>query len=278
MSSRSFRGESSEPGIIILGNAGAGKSFICNILIGHERFKAEFQPEAVTTETEHDWVEVGSKIFRIYNIPGLVEANQESIDRNKREIMKAFDQSPISVVIFVWTQVGGRAQNDDIIAFNALNQAYKFPTGSLMFLVNNIPTRRPRDYEAKFLATLTNTLKVMPVTTDDTFFLDQLDVDDKEKFNEAHSRLIAFVNHHHTALLRKHADIILQSDQIKQMREQIKKQQLEAERDREALQNQIQKLMREYQIAQQNAEKRYERMQSNLEAVEKNAIRERAVR
>ncbi|CAF1547302.1 unnamed protein product, partial [Didymodactylos carnosus] len=268
--------KSSEPGIIILGNSGAGKSYICNILIGYERFKAEFQPEAVTTETEHHQITVGSNAFRIYNIPGLVEVNQEQIERNKREIMKAFDQSPTSVVLFVWTQIGGRAQNDDIIAFNALNEAYKFPSGSLMFVINNIPLKRPFDYEAKFLATLTNVLNPMPVAMDGTFFLDHVDLEDKEKINEAHSRLISFISHHHASLQRKHADIILQSDQLKKMRELLKEQQREAEKDREAFRNQIQKMTKEYQIAKEQEEKRFHLMQAELEGVRMNAKKERA--
>jgi hypothetical protein len=269
--------ETRENGIIILGNAGAGKSHICNILVGYNRFEAEFQPEAVTTVTEHDRVTLGSNSFRIYNIPGLVEVNQEHIDRNKREIMKAFDQSPTSIVLFVWTQIGGRAQNDDVIAFNALNDAYKFPTGSLTFIVNNIPTKRPPDYEGKFITTLSTMLKPMPVSLKDTFFLDTMDSEDKKKISEARSRLILFINHHHASLQRRHADIMLQSDQLNKMRELLKKQQLEAERDREAFQNQIRQMTKEYQIAKEEEKKRYQLMQDKLETVRIQAEKDRAV-
>lgn len=269
--------ETNEHGIIILGNAGAGKSHICNILAGYNRFEADFQPEAVTTVTEHDRITLGSAPFRLYNIPGLVEVNQEHIDQNKREIMKAFDQSPISIVLFVWTQIGGRVQNDDVIAFNALNDAYKFPTGSLMFIVNNIPSKRPPDYEGKFIAILSNMLKPMPVSLEATFFLDTMDSEENEKISKARSSLALFINRHHASLQRRHADIILQSDQLKKMRELLKQQQQEAERDRVAFQNQIQKMAREYHIAKEEETKRYQLMQDKFEAVRIQAEKDRVV-
>jgi predicted GTPase len=72
-----------EFGIIVLGNSGAGKSYLCNILIGHDNFEHNFQPGAVTTETEVCDITDGSKRMKIFNIPGLVESKQERINRNK---------------------------------------------------------------------------------------------------------------------------------------------------------------------------------------------------
>ena len=39
-------------GVIILGNTGVGKSFLCNIMIGVDKFKHEYSPTSVTSKTE----------------------------------------------------------------------------------------------------------------------------------------------------------------------------------------------------------------------------------
>lgn len=277
MATSFYQNETDEHGIIILGNAGAGKSHICNMLIGHIRFEAEFQPEAVTTVTEHHRITLGSKSFKIYNIPGLIDVNQENIDRNKREIMKAFEQSPTSIVLFVWTQIGGRVQNDDVIAFNALNNAYKFPTGSLLFIVNNIPPKRPHDYEGKFITILSNMLKPMQVSLKDTLFIDTMNPEDYGKINEVRSNLIFFINDHHASLQHKHSDIIVQSKELNKMRELLKQQQLQVERDRAVFQEQIEKMTNEYQIAKEEDMNRYQLMQQELQSVKTQAEKYRVV-
>jgi hypothetical protein len=104
-----------------------------------------------------------------------------------------------------------------------------------------------------------------------------MDFEDKEKINKTRSELICFISRRHASLQRKHADIILQSDQLTKMRELLKKEQLKAERDREAFQNQIQKITKEYQIAKEEEKKRYQLMQAELKAVTMNAEKERAV-
>jgi DNA polymerase/3'-5' exonuclease PolX len=109
MATNSIQRENGEYGIIILGNVGVEKTYICNLLIGHRKFVSAYEPEAVTTATESYRIATASGNLLIYNIPGLIETNQERIDRNKREIMKAFDLSPISIVMFVTSAaIGGR--------------------------------------------------------------------------------------------------------------------------------------------------------------------------
>jgi ribosome biogenesis GTPase A len=96
-------------GLIILGNAGSAKSFLCNLLIGDKRFESAFQPGAVTKETEHHRVKVSttthphsSRYFYVFNIPGLVDVDDKRIEQNIQEIKRAFKKCPNSIVLYVW--------------------------------------------------------------------------------------------------------------------------------------------------------------------------------
>jgi ABC-type glutathione transport system ATPase component len=65
-----------EYGLIILGNSGVGKSFLCNVLLGYEAFKHEFSARSVTHKTEFKEVTLNDDVYAIFNIPGLIEADQ----------------------------------------------------------------------------------------------------------------------------------------------------------------------------------------------------------
>ncbi|CAF3347898.1 unnamed protein product [Rotaria socialis] len=271
MNSRGYGSKKPEYGIIILGNAGSGKSFICNVIIGSERFEADFRPEAVTTISEYHRMGTKEGDYLIYNIPGLIEINQEQIDRNKNEIMKAFKECPTSIVIFVWTQIGGRAQNDDVIAFNALNDAYKFPVESLMFVVNNVPINRPQQYEGKFLAVLNNTIKSFDVTTVDTIFIDGIDPTNSAQMQNTRAKLMKHIVVHPAHEQNKQHDIVLQLDELKQMRNILKQQQQQAEQDRARLEMQIAKMTKEHNRSQAEANERFQKIAEEYKSMQQRA-------
>jgi ABC-type lipoprotein export system ATPase subunit len=65
-----------QSGVIILGNSGVGKSFLANILLGTDTFKHGFAARAVTDLTEYKEITFGNHRYAIFNIPGLIEADQ----------------------------------------------------------------------------------------------------------------------------------------------------------------------------------------------------------
>ena len=137
-------------GVIILGNSGVGKSLLANVLLGREAFQHETQARAVTTKTEYAQCEINGTKYAVYNIPGLIELNQDRIERNKGEIDRAFKQHPYAVILYVFgTGRGGRVDVNDVIAFNAINKAYPFSEKSVVFIVNQIPTDRKSNYESE---------------------------------------------------------------------------------------------------------------------------------
>jgi hypothetical protein len=263
-----------EYGLIILGNAGAGKSYICNMIIGYERFETDFRREAVTTTAEYHRINAGPSDLLVYNIPGLIESHQEEIDRNKREIIKAFERCPISVVMFVWTQVDGRPQPDDIIAFKALKEAYKFSSKSLIFVLNNIPSKRPPTYEGRFLALLTKMLNPMPISLEDMFFLNTLNSEDNEKFDGTRDRLLFFIAQHRENEQRMQADIIVLYNEVRMIRKAIKEQYVEAEKNKQTFELQINQMAKKYEAVRKDQEKRYQDMMFKLEVAKQQAAEE----
>ncbi len=71
-------------GLINLANSGVGKSFLGNILLGRDKFTHNFSSSSVTHTTEFEEIEFGDFSFAVFNIPGLIEAEQERIDLNKK--------------------------------------------------------------------------------------------------------------------------------------------------------------------------------------------------
>ncbi|CAF1210976.1 unnamed protein product [Adineta ricciae] len=140
----------SKYGLILLGNTGVGKSFIGNVVLGRDVFEHECSSSSVTHETEFEDYTIGNGSFAVFNIPGLIEAEQAAVDRNKIEIYKAFQQRPNSVVAFVFSGgSGGRIRDEDIVAFKAINDVYHFDSESLLFIINDLPNDRSSKYEGE---------------------------------------------------------------------------------------------------------------------------------
>jgi DNA replication protein DnaC len=68
--------DSNQFGLIILGNSGVGKSFLANILLDKDVFKHEFSARSVTHRTEFQEIRIEDHRYAIFNIPGLIEADQ----------------------------------------------------------------------------------------------------------------------------------------------------------------------------------------------------------
>ena len=109
--------------VLILGNSGVGKSFLCNVILQHTTFASKTSFDSVTWKVE---VEASSDIdgeaYVIYNIPGLLEVDEANVARNKACIKQAFEQhphlAPHTVVLFVLGNQNGRLLPDDIAAWH----------------------------------------------------------------------------------------------------------------------------------------------------------------
>jgi len=207
-------------GLIILGNSGVGKSFIANLFLQTEQFVHKNTTSSVTKTTEFSSTEVRGNRFLIFNIPGLIEADQKQIDINKEEIYKAFTTCPNSVVLFVFgVGNGGRINNDDIIAFQALHKAYPFESKSLAFVINQIPLARSPDYEGDAITRLEELLEME--VPNNVCFLDKFEKLDNEIKQNMREKLLAVVQTMMPKVHTKQQDIRLQKDELFQLRNDL---------------------------------------------------------
>ena len=255
-----------EYGVLVLGNVGVGKSYICNLIIGHQKFNTGFRRESVTTCVECHRIDAGPSDLLIYNIPGLIATDQDEIDRNKKEIIKAFEQCPISVVIFVWTLADGRPRPDDVIAFKILQEAYRFSSKSLIFVVNNMFCTRPSTYEGRFVVFLKKILGPMPISLEDIFFLDTLKSEDVDRFASTRDRLLFLIAQHQEIKLKMQADLIVGISELRMQRKLIKVQYVNIEESKETLERDIKHITLEYEAVKKDQETRYQDMMLKIEA------------
>ena len=229
-------------GIIILGNSGVGKSFLGNVILGTEAFKHEYQADAVTTKTEYKTSSFCGQTYAIYNIPGLIEAEQERIELNKREINISFQQHPNAVVLYVFGTNNGRIQNEDVVAFNALNAAYPFNEKSLVVVINGVNPNRPNDYETKTTTILSSLLKMhLPHLS----FVNHINQSGEKEL--LRQKLIEIVTSATPKIHQKVQEINLQAAEISKLTKEIAKFQKQIEGDREKHRLEIEKLKVEFE-------------------------------
>jgi GTPase Era involved in 16S rRNA processing len=216
------RGKSDECGLILLGNSGVGKSFLANRLLDTDIFQTKFSPQSVTRETESKPIEFNGKKYVIYNIPGLIEADQMLINQNIQEIKKAFEMSSNSIVIFIFGQLAGRIQDEQVVTYKLLNAACNFKPESLLILVNNISDEMTEGYEDNVRYLLTN---LTGATKDHICFLKQVQTpDDKRQLRET---LWKDVTKCMPMNYKMKNDIKLEVGEIPQLKKESKKQQEE---------------------------------------------------
>jgi hypothetical protein len=210
-------------GLILLGNSGVGKSFLANRLLDDdEAFESRFSARSVTRHTE--WkimpTAIGKYYYSVANIPGLVEANQTLIDENRTEIMKAFEECPFAIVFFVLGHNNGRIPDEDLVAFMRINDAYQFPSKSLLLIINGIPSNRPDDYKektAELLHELTHVDKSL------IYFIEKIKSEESKK--EIRDLLHEAVRKCEPTYHTKKHDIELLADEISRLKMESKQRQ-----------------------------------------------------
>eukprot|EP01119_Soliformovum_irregulare_P002672 TRINITY_DN12928_c0_g1_i1.p2 TRINITY_DN12928_c0_g1~~TRINITY_DN12928_c0_g1_i1.p2 ORF type:complete len:310 (+),score=83.31 TRINITY_DN12928_c0_g1_i1:843-1772(+) len=223
-------------GLIIVGNSGVGKSWLANVLLKKEQFTHEYKPSAVTLETEVTTATLkAGTIIKIFNIPGLIENDQERIEKNKVEIDKAFQQSPTSIVVYVFGNQGGRIRNEDVVAFNALRKAYDIVSKSLCLVVNMVRPGGSATYEAETIHTLQKLLH-LPTAPEIGFIDEVLPGGSKE---QAYMTLQKIIQKCTPSPHKKVEEIDLDSDRIKALVAKVEEEKQALQKELEGMQSRL---------------------------------------
>ncbi|CAF1996323.1 unnamed protein product [Rotaria magnacalcarata] len=230
-------------GIIILGNSGVGKSFLANILLGSETFDHRAAARSVTTETEFKEIKMGNENYAIFNIPGLIEADQQCIERNKREIDKAFVERPTSLILYVFGSQNGRIRDEDVVAFNALNKAYPLKVESLVLIVNGAPKKRLEDYEGEVIVLLK---ELIQVSCQSLCVLDMIDENNQSERKKLKNQLLQAIVERTPRDHIKKQDLELQREEVRKAKAEIKVLQADFQNKLQMHENQIKEQQRMY--------------------------------
>ncbi|CAF0720545.1 unnamed protein product [Adineta steineri] len=242
-------------GLIILGNSGVGKSFLANILLDREVFKHEFSARSVTHRTEFQELTFDNHRYAIFNIPGLIEADQTRVDVNKREIDHAFNQRPNSLIIYVFGQQNGRIRDEDVVAFNAINKAYPLNIESLLIVVNGLPVDRPTNYEGEVMLMLQDIIQ-LPIKAERVCFLNMINRENSREKQTLRMQLLNAIVELSPTEHIKEQDIHLKVDEVKMLKKQIEQMTEAFENNKIHFQNEIREHQRRYDnlIANQKTE------------------------
>ena len=237
-------------GLILLGNTGVGKSLLANVLLNEDLFRHDCSPSSVTHQTEWKQCRAGKRNYVIFNIPGLIENDQGAIERNKKEIQRAFENTPYAIVVPIFQGgASGRLREEDLVAFNVLNNAYKFERESLLFVMNDLPTPRPRFYEGQTYAILGELVNMKNLKI---CFLNRINTGSSWERTKLRKEMLNALDHCTATIHKRHGEVILLVDRLKILEAEMKRNQDELNRKLNVLQYSIDRFQNTYESANES--------------------------
>ncbi|CAF1631090.1 unnamed protein product, partial [Didymodactylos carnosus] len=157
----------------------------------------------------------------------------------------AFQLRSNSIVVFIFNGgAGGRINSEDVIAFEAINKAYGFKRESLLFFVNDLPSKRPESYEGQTTIKLESLLQFKDIKI---CFLDRTDLQNEKAkqllWSQMASKIIECTPREHI----KKADIAMDLDKLKELKDEIKAQQTKFSEQLDLYKTQIEAKQKEFE-------------------------------
>jgi len=233
--------------LIILGNTGVGKSAAINAFLGFERFESKDSVVSVTRKLEYEYLETEETLYKVYNLPGLLEDDEKRIQENKTIIQTALDMKEDVYLYYMLTVESGRTRNDDIVAFKALNKAYSLESKKLSFIVNKCEFDLKEKNEDTWRVQTALRFKEMMMEAE-VYFIHK-DTNKQNFTFEIQQCLSYSLTVQESGYIKKLKELTLGSDIIvqirKELREQIEKYELLLEKQTLSMQKEINKLQKE---------------------------------
>jgi len=86
---------------------------------------------------------------------------RQSIGINRR-LVKPFNYALYQLYVMFFGASGGRLRDEDVVAFQALDAAYKLDRKALCFVINDLPLDREPNYEGEATLRLQQLLSLDP--------------------------------------------------------------------------------------------------------------------
>jgi GTP-binding protein EngB required for normal cell division len=141
-----------DPALLIVGNSGVGKSFLCNILIRKNRFLHAISATSVTAAIDGEMTMIGNQPRFVLNLPGLMEADSKKWTRNQKAIESAFQTQQKQIIVFVLGNANGRLMASDVSMFTQLTRAYGLTSNSTLVVLNQKP--KQANWEVEMITAL----------------------------------------------------------------------------------------------------------------------------
>jgi len=120
-----------------MGNTGVGKTFIVNHLCGvKDKFDSKDSATSVTSKIEAVSMKHEDTTYKIYNLPGLLEDDDDRIKANVKMLKEVLEKKEKVIIFYIVVTSSGRLRYEDKIAFKAFQKAYEIGSNALAFIVN----------------------------------------------------------------------------------------------------------------------------------------------
>jgi len=126
--------------LLIIGNPGVGKSFICNCLTKSSKYESQISASSVTKKLQS----ITFEGFNVIDSPGLLDMDFPELA--KLELERGLKLGGNYKLIFVVATVGGRLTYDTVFLFEKVFEAYKPSVKNILIIVNNSPLLNEEEF------------------------------------------------------------------------------------------------------------------------------------
>jgi hypothetical protein len=127
--------------VLVLGNSGAGKSFLVNVVLGANTFAHRGQLASVTDATTYAGLCCDNAAYVFCNSPGLIEAGERNRERNSIAIRAAFSALPGSPTVMLFVadgSNGGRLGQEDLDTMATIPEFARTSGAEAALIINRV--------------------------------------------------------------------------------------------------------------------------------------------
>jgi GTPase Era involved in 16S rRNA processing len=173
--------------LVLVGNIGAGKSFIGNLLVNRESFNSKTCSTSVTSEAQAEPVGDNSNIL-VIDLPGFDDPSPDTLKKIKQQIKKGIETKSSSQLLLCVLSVGGsggRVRPSDQDTCNLVKDSFGFGVDQTIVIVNQVRERELESFIPELLQDFQSNPEFSWVDSSRTVFLPVVTSRNEDKATEA---------------------------------------------------------------------------------------------